>query len=113
MYLTDNKKGAIVKGKVVEVDAKGAKIELAEGVEGYLRVAEISRDRIEDATTELSVGDEVETKFVGVDRKNRTISLSIKAKDQADERQAMDNLNQAEDAGFANAMAEAFKNAKG
>ncbi|REL26602.1 30S ribosomal protein S1 [Thalassotalea euphylliae] len=113
MYLTDNKKGAIVTGKVVEVDAKGAKIELAEGVEGYLRVSDISRDRIEDATTELSVGDEVETKFMGVDRKNRTISLSIKAKDQAEERQAMDNLNQADDAGFTNAMAEAFKNAKG
>jgi small subunit ribosomal protein S1 len=113
MYLTDNKKGAIVKGKVVEVDAKGAKIELAEGVEGYLRVSDISRDRIEDATTELTVGDEVETKFMGVDRKNRTISLSIKAKDQAEERQAMDNLNQADDAGFSNAMAEAFKNAKG
>jgi len=111
MYLTDNKKGAIVKGKVVEVDAKGAKIELADSVEGYLRVAEISRDRIEDATTELSVGDEVETKFIGVDRKNRTISLSIKAKDQADEREAMDNLNQAEDTGLS-AMAEAFKNAK-
>ena len=114
-YLTDNKKGAIVTGKVLEVDAKGAKIELAEGVEGYLRVSDISRDRIEDASTELSVDDSVEAKFMGVDRKNRTISLSIKAKDQADERQAMDNVNQApaEDAGFANAMAEAFKNAKG
>ncbi len=111
MYLTDNKKGAIVKGKVVEVDAKGAKVELAEGVEGYLRVSDISRDRIEDATTELSVGDDVETKFMGVDRKNRTISLSIKAKDQADEREAMDNLNQPEDTGLS-AMAEAFKNAK-
>ena len=110
-YLTDNKKGAIVTGTVTEVDAKGAKIELAEGVEGYLRVADISRDRIEDATTELSVGDSVETKFVGVDRKNRTISLSIKAKDQADEREAMDNLNQAEESGLS-AMAEAFKNAK-
>ena len=113
MYLTDNKKGAIVKGKVVEVDAKGAKIELAEGVEGYLRASDISRERIEDASTELSVGDEVETKFVGVDRKNRVISLSIKAKDQAEERQALDNLNQQDDAGFSNAMAEAFKNAKG
>ncbi|WP_286261426.1 30S ribosomal protein S1 [Thalassotalea atypica] len=113
-YLTDNKKGAIVNGKVVEVDAKGAKIELAEGVEGYLRVADISVERVEDATTVLSVGDAVETKFVGVDRKNRTISLSIKAKDQAEERQAMDNLNQTTDeGGFANAMAEAFKNAKG
>jgi small subunit ribosomal protein S1 len=112
MYLTDNKKGAIVTGRVIEVDAKGAKIELADGVEGYLRVADISRDRIEDATTELSVGDSVETKFVGVDRKNRTISLSIKAKDQADEREAMDNLNQADDASGLSAMAEAFKNAK-
>ncbi|WP_426357163.1 30S ribosomal protein S1 [Pseudocolwellia sp. HL-MZ19] len=113
-YLTDTKKGAIVNGKVLEVDAKGAKIELAEGVEGYLRVADISRERIEDATTELSVGDSVETKFVGVDRKNRTISLSIKAKDQADEREAMDSLNQsAEDTSGLSAMAEAFKNAKG
>ena len=112
-YLADNKKGAIVTGKVIEVDAKGAKIELAEGVEGYLRVADISRERIEDATTELSVDDSVETKFVGVDRKNRTISLSIKAKDQADEREAMDTLNQApeEESGLS-AMAEAFKNAK-
>ncbi len=110
-YLTDNKKGAIVTGKVVEVDAKGAKVELAEGVEGYLRVADISRERVEDATTELSVGDSVETKFVGVDRKNRTISLSIKAKDQADEREAMDSLNQVEESGLS-AMAEAFKNAK-
>ncbi len=110
-YLTDTKKGAIVTGKVIEVDAKGAKIELAEGVEGYLRVADISRDRIEDASTELSVGDSVEAKFMGVDRKNRTISLSIKAKDQADEREAMDNLNQVEETGLS-AMAEAFKNAK-
>ena len=110
-YLADNKKGAIVTGKVTEVDAKGAKIELVEGVEGYLRVSDISRDRIEDATTELSVGDSVETKFMGVDRKNRTISLSIKAKDQAEERDAMDNLNQEEDTGLS-AMAAAFKNAK-
>ncbi|WP_206485568.1 30S ribosomal protein S1 [Thalassotalea sp. G2M2-11] len=110
-YLADNKKGAIVTGKAIEVDAKGAKIELAEGVEGYLRVSDISRDRIEDASTELSVGDDVEAKFMGVDRKNRTISLSIKAKDQADEREAMDSLNQSEDTGLS-AMAAAFKNAK-
>jgi len=110
-YLADNKKGAIVTGKVLEVDAKGARIELAEGVEGYLRVSDISRERIEDASTELSVGDAVETKFMGVDRKNRAISLSIKAKDQADEREAMDSLNQVEDTGLS-AMAAAFKNAK-
>ena len=111
MYLTTSKKGAIVNGKVLEVDAKGARIELAEGVEGYLRVADISVERIEDASVELSVGDSVEAKFVGVDRKNRTISLSIKAKDQAEERTAMDNLNQVEETGLS-AMAAAFKNAK-
>ncbi|TRX56632.1 30S ribosomal protein S1 [Thalassomonas sp. M1454] len=111
MYLSDNKKGAVVTGTVIEVDAKGAKVELAESVEGYLRVADISTDRIEDASTVLKAGDSVEAKFVGVDRKNRTISLSIKAKDQAEERSAMENLNQVEDTGLS-AMAEAFKNAK-
>ncbi len=111
MYLSDNKKGAIVTGTVTEVDAKGAKVELAEGVEGYIRVADISTDRIEDASTELKAGESVEAKYVGVDRKNRTISLSIKAKDQAEERSAMENLNKAEDTGLS-AMAEAFKNAK-
>ena len=111
MYLTDKKKGAIVTGKVTEVDAKGATIELAESVEGYLRVSDISVERTEDASAVLKVGDDVEAKFMGVDRKNRTISLSIKAKDQADEREAMDNLNQVEETGLS-AMAAAFKNAK-
>jgi small subunit ribosomal protein S1 len=111
MYLTDKKKGAIVTGKVTEVDAKGATVELAESVEGYLRVSDISVERIEDASTVLKVGDDVEARFMGVDRKNRTISLSIKAKDQADEREAMDNLNQVEETGLS-AMAAAFKNAK-
>ena len=111
MYLADKKKGAIVNGKVTEVDAKGATIELIEGVEGYLRVSDISVERIEDASAALKVGDDVEAKFMGVDRKNRTISLSIKAKDQADEREAMDSLNQVEETGLS-AMAAAFKNAK-
>ena len=111
MYLTDKKKGAIVNGKVTAVDAKGATIELAESVEGYLRVSDISVERVEDASTVFKVGDDVEAKFMGVDRKNRTISLSIKAKDQAEERDAMDNLNQVEETGLS-AMAAAFKNAK-
>jgi len=110
-YLADKKKGTIVNGKVTAVDAKGATIELAESVEGYLRVSDISVERIEDASSVLKVGDDVEAKFMGVDRKNRTISLSIKAKDQADEREAMDNLNQVEETGLS-AMAAAFKNAK-
>ncbi len=111
MYLTDKKKGAIVTGKVIAVDAKGATIKLAESVEGYLRVSDISVERVEDASTVLKEGDDVEAKFMGVDRKNRTISLSIKAKDQADEREAMDSLNQVEETGLS-AMAAAFKNAK-
>jgi len=111
-FLDNNKKGSIVTGKVTEVTAKGATIELAEGVEGYLRVSDISRERIEDATSELSVGDDVEAKLMGVDRKNRSVSLSIKSKFEAEEKEAMNNLNKKADEGsFTNAMAEAFKNA--
>ncbi|KFZ29819.1 30S ribosomal protein S1 [Pseudidiomarina atlantica] len=112
-YLAANKKGAIVTGKVIEVDAKGAKVELADSVEGYIRVADISRDRIEDATTVLNVGDEVEARFMGVDRKNRTLSLSIRAKDEVEEKEAIESVNKQQDeADFSNAMAEAFKAAK-
>lgn len=88
-YLAEHAKGAIVVGKVTEVDAKGAKVLLAEGVEGYLRAAELARDRVEDARGILNVDDEVEAKFVGVDRKNRTILLSIKAKESQDEADAL------------------------
>ncbi|EAW4990257.1 30S ribosomal protein S1 [Salmonella sp. 741265143_HSA] len=109
-----NKKGAIVTGKVTAVDAKGATVELADGVEGYLRASEASRDRVEDATLVLSVGDDVEAKFTGVDRKNRAISLSVRAKDEADEKDAIATVNKQEDVNFSNnAMAEAFKAAKG
>lgn len=109
-----NKKGAIVTGKVTAVDAKGATVELADGVEGYLRASEASRDRVEDATLVLSVGDDVEAKFTGVDRKNRAISLTVRAKDEADEKDAIATVNKQEDANFSNnAMAEAFKAAKG
>ncbi|MDR6299048.1 small subunit ribosomal protein S1 [Pantoea dispersa] len=113
-YITLNKKGAIVTGKVTAVDAKGATVELADGVEGYLRASEASLDRIEDATQVLSVGDDVEAKFTGVDRKNRVVSLSVRAKDQADEKEAINTVNtKQEDGNFSNAMAEAFKAAKG
>ncbi|ANG92283.1 30S ribosomal protein S1 [Enterobacteriaceae bacterium 155047] len=113
-WVAVNKKGAIVNGKVTAVDAKGATVELADGVEGYLRASEASRDRVEDATLVLSVGDDVEAKFTGVDRKNRAISLSVRAKDEADEKDAIATVNKQEEAGFSNnAMAEAFKAAKG
>lgn len=113
-YLSVNKKGAIVTGKVTAVDAKGATVELADGVEGYLRASEASRDRVEDATLVLNVGDAVEAKYTDVDRKNRVINLSVRAKDEADEKDAIASVNKQEDANFANnAMAEAFKAAKG
>jgi small subunit ribosomal protein S1 len=89
-FIATNPKGAIVNGTVLEVDAKGARIELGENIEGYLRVSEISRERVEDASHVLNVGDKVEAKFTGVDRKSRAISLSIKAKD-SDEEQATIN----------------------
>lgn len=91
-YLVNNDRGAIVNGKVKEVDAKGATIELADEVEAYLRASEIQRDRVEDATKHLNVGDDVEAKIISVDRKTRNISLSIKAKDEAEERQAIKDL---------------------
>ncbi|ALF60472.1 30S ribosomal protein S1 [Psychrobacter urativorans] len=92
-YLVNNDRGAIVNGKVKEVDAKGATIELADEVEAYLRASEIQRDRVEDATKHLNVGDDVEAKIISVDRKTRNISLSIKAKDEAEERQAIKELS--------------------
>ncbi|SEK74555.1 SSU ribosomal protein S1P [Kosakonia sacchari] len=113
-YVAMNKKGAIVNGKVTAVDAKGATVELADGVEGYLRASEASRDRVEDATLVLNVGDDVEAKFTGVDRKNRVVSLSVRAKDEADEKDAIASVNNKQEEGnFSNAMAEAFKAAKG
>ncbi|HEY1847378.1 MAG TPA: 30S ribosomal protein S1 [Buttiauxella sp.] len=113
-YVALNKKGTIVTGKVTAVDAKGATVELADGVEGYLRASEASRDRVEDATLVLNVGDDVEAKFTGVDRKNRVVSLSVRAKDEADEKDAIATVNNKQEEGnFSNAMAEAFKAAKG
>jgi len=90
-FLADHPKGSIVKGKVTSVDAKGAMIDLGNGIEGYLRASELSRDRVEDARTLLKDGDEVEARFVGVDRKNRSISLSVKAKELQEEAQAVED----------------------
>jgi len=88
-FVALNEKGSVVTGTVKEVDAKGATVVLADGVEGYLRASEISRDRVEDARAVLKVDDEIEAKFVGVDRKNRSLSLSIKAKDLDEETAAI------------------------
>ncbi len=88
-YVAVNDRNAIVTGKVKEVDAKQAIIELAEEVEGLLKASEISLDRVEDARNALSVGDEIEVKIISVDRKNRGLGVSIKAKDMADEVEAV------------------------
>ena len=90
-YIAEHPKGTIVRGTVREVDAKGAIIDLGNGVDGQLRASELSRDRVEDARLLLKVGEEVEAKFTGVDRKGRSISLSIKAKDIHEEQEAMQN----------------------
>jgi len=96
-FVAANPKGSIVKGEVMDVDAKGATIRLAESVEGYLRASELARDRVEDARTLLKTGDAIEAKFIGMDRKNRNISLSIKAKDYDDETEAMDDFSKGQE----------------
>ena len=90
-YIADNPKGTIVKGTVKEVDARGAVSDLGNGIEGQLRASELGRDRVEDARTVLKVGQEVEARFTGVDRKTRTIALSIKAKEIHEEQEAVSN----------------------
>ncbi len=88
-YLAEHPKGSIVRGVVREVDARGAVIDLEGGVEGYLRASELARDRVEDARSVLKVGEEIEARFTGVDRKTRSIALSIKAKEAHEEAEAV------------------------
>jgi len=93
-FVSVNDKGSVVTGKVKTVDAKGAEIDLGEDVLGYLRASEIARDRVEDARNVLKEGDEVTAVVVNIDRKTRNIQLSIKAKDAADQQEAMASLSQ-------------------
>jgi small subunit ribosomal protein S1 len=88
-FVAENPKGSIVKGTVKDVDPRGAVIDLGNGIEGQLRASELGRDRVDDARAVLKIGDEVEAKFIGVDRKTRTISLSIKAKEVYEEAEAV------------------------
>jgi len=88
-FSAGNAKGSIVKGVIKEVDAKAAIVDLGDGIEGTLRASELARDRVEDARTVLSVGQEIEAKYIGMDRKTRTIALSIKAKDSDEEAAAV------------------------
>ncbi|KRW62193.1 30S ribosomal protein S1 [Pseudomonas sp. TTU2014-080ASC] len=95
-YVAVNDKGTIVRGTVKEVDAKGAVITLADGIEATLKASEISRDRVEDARNVLKEGEEVEAKIISVDRKSRVISLSIKSKDVEDEKEAIKEMRKQE-----------------
>ena len=100
-YVAENPKGSIVRGVVREVDARGAIIDLGNGIEGQLRASELGRDRVEDARTLIKVGDDIEAKFVGVDRKSRSISLSIKAREVHEEAEAVQNYRTEQGSGSA------------
>ena len=88
-WLAEHPKNSVVKGKVTEVDARGATVDLGDGVMGTLRASELARGRVEDARTMIKVGDEIEAKFTNVDRKNRSVALSIKAKEVHEEAEAL------------------------
>ena len=111
-FIDSTKKGAIVAGKVTAVDAKGVSVELEGGVEGFIRANEATLDRVEDITSIISVGDVIEAKFTGVDRKARVINLSVRAKAEAEESAAIAQVNKQE-VEVPNAMAAAFAQAKG
>ncbi len=92
-FVATNSRGSIIKGTVKEVDAKGATIDLGDDVEGYLAARDIAAERVEDASQRLKVGDEVEAKIIGTDRKSRLMQLSIKAKDEAETKSAVSDYN--------------------
>jgi small subunit ribosomal protein S1 len=108
-FMAEHPRGSMVKGTVKEVDARGAVIELAEGVEGYLRASDIKEERVEDATRELSVGDKIEAKFVSLDRKNRTLSLSIRAKEDAELAEALREYKQSSASGGTTSLGDLLK----
>ncbi len=108
-YIAENPKGTIVRGVVREVDARGAIVDLGNGIEGQLRASELGRDRVEDARTVLKAGEEIEAKFTGVDRKSRTISLSIKAKEAHEEAEAVQNYRSSESAPTGTSLGDLLK----
>lgn len=93
-FMAEHPRGSQVKGKVKAVDARGAIIELVDGVEGYLRASDIKKERVEDATRELAVGDEIEAKFISLDRKNRSLTLSIRALEDEELAEALEEYHQ-------------------
>jgi len=108
-FVADNPKSSIVKGTATEVDAKGVTVDLGGGVEGYIRVSELARDRVDDATTIVKVGDEIEAKFVNIDRKSRSLNLSVKAKDNDDEAEMITGYNESTAAAPAMTLGDILK----
>ena len=111
-YISKNTKGSIVKGSVSEVDVKGAIIELSENITGYLKVSEISNDRIEDASTFLKQGNEVEVVITQIDRRTRKVSLSMKAKEVVEEKVAMENYKKKSSESNGSTLGDLLKEAK-
>ena len=109
IFLGEAEKGNIVTGEVTDVDTKGAVIKLNEEVDGYIKVADLSRDRVEDARSVLSVGDKIDAKIVAVDRKSRSIGLSIKAKDMDDEKEAVASLKEQDSAASPGTIGDLIK----
>jgi small subunit ribosomal protein S1 len=108
-YMAEHPRGSMVQGVVKEVDVRGAVIELVEGVEGYLRASDIKEERVEDATRELSVGDKIEAKFISLDRKNRTLSLSVRAKEDAELAEALKEYKQSSATGGTTSLGDLLK----
>jgi small subunit ribosomal protein S1 len=111
-YATANSKGSIVKGTIQEVDARGAVIVLAEGITGYLKASEISQDRVEDASTVLKQGEEVEVAITLIDKRTRKVNLSMKAKDSVEEKAAMEDYNSQSSQASGSTLGDLLKEAK-
>jgi small subunit ribosomal protein S1 len=112
-YASANRKGSIVKGVIMEVDPRGALINLGEDITGYLRAGEISEDRVEDATMVLKAGEEVEVAIVNIDRRTRNISVSVKAKNSVEEKAVMEDYNkQSSDSATGSTLGDLLKEAK-
>ena len=108
-FIAENPKGTIVRGTVREVDARGAIIDLGNGVDGQLRASELSRDRVEDARSVLKEGQEIEARFTGVDRKSRTISLSVKAKEMHEEQEAVQSYRSSDSSSSGTSLGDLLK----
>ncbi|MEP6484577.1 MAG: S1 RNA-binding domain-containing protein, partial [Rudaea sp.] len=98
-YMAANPRGSIVIGTAKEVDAKGVTVDLGEGVEGYLRANDIAKERVDDATLHYKVGDKVEAKYTGMDRKGRVLQLSIRAKDDDEMQQVLEDYQSSASSG--------------